>query len=214
MVKDLLLVIDMQNDFASISGALSNKETCDVVEKVEEKIRNWKGYVAATLDTHHTDSYPKTLEGATIPEHCIEDTIGWGIVPTIKVALNEQGSYLGDVNKRTFASDCLGDIIESVDNIRIHIGYHGGGYFGCEEKDNCDENEARVRFETSHPDVRVTLVGVCTDICVVSNALALRALYPNLQINVDASCCAGTTPEKHRAALEVMKSCGINVYNE
>ena len=58
------------------------------------------------------------------------------------------------------------------------------------------------------------LCGVCTDICVVSNALALRMLYPNAKITVDASCCAGVTPEKHAAALEVMKSCQIDVINE
>jgi nicotinamidase-related amidase len=60
----------------------------------------------------------------------------------------------------------------------------------------------------------IELVGVCTDICVVSNALVLRSLYPNLDITVDASCCAGTTPEKHKAALEVMKSCHIDVIGE
>lgn len=58
------------------------------------------------------------------------------------------------------------------------------------------------------------LCGVCTDICVVSNALALRMFYPNAKITVDASCCAGVTPEKHAAALEVMKSCQIEVINE
>lgn len=59
----------------------------------------------------------------------------------------------------------------------------------------------------------IELVGVCTDICVVSNSLALKALYPEAVIAIDASCCAGVTPEKHKAALEVMKSCQIEVYN-
>lgn len=58
------------------------------------------------------------------------------------------------------------------------------------------------------------LIGVCTDICVVSNALILRAYYPNAQITVDASCCAGTTPEKHKAALDVMRSCQIDVIGD
>lgn len=60
----------------------------------------------------------------------------------------------------------------------------------------------------------IEIVGVCTDICVISNALALRAIFPATSIIVDASCCAGTTPEKHKAALEVMKSCCIEVINE
>lgn len=61
---------------------------------------------------------------------------------------------------------------------------------------------------------RIELVGLCTDICVVSNALILKAIYPDVNIIVDASCCAGTTPENHKAALAVMKSCQINVVRE
>lgn len=60
----------------------------------------------------------------------------------------------------------------------------------------------------------IELVGVCTDICVVSNALILKATYPEAEITVDASCCAGTTPEFHKAALMTMKSCQINVVGE
>lgn len=63
-------------------------------------------------------------------------------------------------------------------------------------------------------DTEVTLIGLCSDICVVSNAMLLKANYPEMDIVVDASCCAGVTPEKHRAALEVMKSCQINIINE
>ena len=57
----------------------------------------------------------------------------------------------------------------------------------------------------------IELVGLCTDICVVSNALILKALYPETEITVDGSCCAGVTPESHKAALETMKMCQINV---
>lgn len=60
----------------------------------------------------------------------------------------------------------------------------------------------------------IELVGVCTDICVVSNALIIKALYPEIPIIVDASCCAGTTPENHAAALQVMKCCQIDVIGE
>ncbi len=61
---------------------------------------------------------------------------------------------------------------------------------------------------------RVELVGLCTDICVVSNALILKALYPAAEISVDAACCAGVTPESHRAALTTMKMCQIDVTGE
>lgn len=57
----------------------------------------------------------------------------------------------------------------------------------------------------------IELIGVCTDICVVSNAMLLKTHFPEINIAVDASCCAGVTPEKHKAALGVMKSCQIDV---
>ena len=60
----------------------------------------------------------------------------------------------------------------------------------------------------------IELVGVCTDICVISNALIIKSVLPNTKITVDASCCAGTTLEKHRMALEIMKGCQINITGE
>jgi len=61
------------------------------------------------------------------------------------------------------------------------------------------------------PDTVLELCGVCTDICVVSNALYLRACYPNNRIVVRADCCAGTTAENHAAALSVMRSCLVDI---
>lgn len=65
----------------------------------------------------------------------------------------------------------------------------------------CDEEE----------NAEVTLVGLCTDICVVSNAMLLKANYPEMNIYVDASCCAGVTVDSHNAALTTMKMCQIDV---
>lgn len=61
----------------------------------------------------------------------------------------------------------------------------------------------------SKEDIEVELVGLCTDICVVSNALLLKAMLPEVRISVDPACCAGVTPAKHEAALETMRSCQI-----
>lgn len=58
----------------------------------------------------------------------------------------------------------------------------------------------------------IELAGLCTDICVISNALLLKAFYPEVPIKVDISCCAGVTPESHLAALNVMRACQIDVY--
>lgn len=60
----------------------------------------------------------------------------------------------------------------------------------------------------------VEMVGLCTDICVVSNALIIKANYPEIRVTVDASCCAGVTPESHNAALTTMKMCQVEIIGE
>lgn len=57
----------------------------------------------------------------------------------------------------------------------------------------------------------VEIIGLCTDICVVSNALIIKAAFPDANVSVDAACCAGVTPETHNAALTTMKMCQIDV---
>ena len=57
----------------------------------------------------------------------------------------------------------------------------------------------------------IELIGLCTDICVVSNALLIKAFLPEVPILADSNCCAGVTPEKHESALETMRSCQILV---
>lgn len=61
---------------------------------------------------------------------------------------------------------------------------------------------------------KVTLIGVCTDICVLSNALLVKAFLPEAEIVVEADCCAGVTPQSHRTALEALKACQITVIGE
>ena len=67
----------------------------------------------------------------------------------------------------------------------------------------------KLRDLSRQEEIEVELTGLCTDICVVSNALLLKAYMPEVAISVDSACCAGVTPEKHRAALETMASCQI-----
>ena len=69
-----------------------------------------------------------------------------------------------------------------------------------------------IRAQTCGDDeLVIELIGLCTDICVVSNALLLKAHFPEAAICVHSACCAGVTPEKHAAALETMRSCQIDV---
>lgn len=70
-----------------------------------------------------------------------------------------------------------------------------------------------VKKAVGDEDFDITLIGLCTDICVVSNTLLLKAHYPEVPISVDASCCAGVTPESHEAALQTMGMCQISVKN-
>ena len=60
----------------------------------------------------------------------------------------------------------------------------------------------------------VTLIGLCTDICVISNAMVIKAFMPELRVTVDAACCAGVTPESHKNALAAMKMCQVEIINE
>ena len=69
----------------------------------------------------------------------------------------------------------------------------------------------KARHTYEGPLEEIQLVGLCTDICVISNALLLKAYLPEVKITVDASCCAGVTPESHQRALEAMKACQVEI---
>ena len=189
-----LVVIDMQNDF--IDGVLGTKEAKEVVPKVVQKIDtfvkeaekdNEERCVIATVDIHY-DGYLDTQEGRNLPvEHCMDKTEGSYINDDVKEALvlsSDRVKFLM-YDKSSFASV---EAVEEIVNLR---------------RDGRDVSE----------DDEVILIGVCTDICVISNAMLLKAVDPELRITVDAACCAGTTPENHENALRAMKQCQINIEN-
>lgn len=68
-----------------------------------------------------------------------------------------------------------------------------------------------IKERAGEEELEITLIGLCTDICVVSNALLLKANFPEAEICVESNLCAGVTPETHNSALETMKMCQINV---
>ena len=171
-MKNILIVVDMQNDF--IDGALGTKEAVAIVPKVEEKIRNFDGDVFFTRDTHET-YYLETQEGKNLPvKHCIRDTEGWQIRKELDVLRKTD-----PVDKETFGSTDLAGELTMIDE---------------------DEGIGSI-----------TLVGLCTDICVISNALLIKASLPEVPICVDAKCCAGVTPESHENALKAMEACQIKI---
>ena len=66
-------------------------------------------------------------------------------------------------------------------------------------------------FNDNFNVTEVQFIGLCTDICVISNVMLLKAMLPEINITVDSSCCAGVTPETHKAALDTMKMCQVNI---
>ncbi len=68
-----------------------------------------------------------------------------------------------------------------------------------------------IKARNNEDAVEIEIVGLCTDICVVSNALILKTFMPEAKITVDSSCCAGVTPDSHKMALETMKMCQIEI---
>lgn len=100
------------------------------------------------------------------------------------------------------------DFIEPIEELQMKGRWpiYGKNTFGCVN--------LAVDMRAEHvkqPIESITLIGVCTDICVVSNAIMLKAYLPDVPIYVDTSCCAGVTPQKHDAAIETMRSCQIIV---
>ena len=64
------------------------------------------------------------------------------------------------------------------------------------------------------PIESITFIGLCTDICVISNVMIAKAFLPEVKVKVDAACCAGVTPESHKNALEAMKMCQVEIENK
>lgn len=181
----VLVVVDMQNDF--ISGPLGSEEAKRIVDKVRNKIDEFHGdRIFLTQDTHGKN-YMETQEGRLLPvEHCIYNTLGWVIDSSIHLAVNRaytRGIRNEITTKNTFGSK---DLVSKM----------------CALSRDEDESINEI-----------VLVGLCTDICVISNAMLLKAFFPEARITVDAACCAGVTPESHRNALAAMKMCQINIEN-
>lgn len=181
----ILVVVDMQNDF--INGSLGTKEAQEIVSKVVKKINEFdidRDYIFGTLDTHLFD-YLHTQEGEKLPvEHCIYSTKGWCLNDIILKALKEKNV---DIESHFYRKNSFGSI-ELADAIK--------------------------KYNECHLNVEIELVGLCTDICIISNAMLIKTLVPDARVIVDASCCAGVTPESHKNALDAMKMCQIEVINE
>lgn len=202
-----VVFIDVQKDF--IDGALRNEMAITVTPKIVEFAKECvktghklyatrDSHVQSLKDLNHkpVSGYCATLEGQRLPiEHCIEGTDGWMIDNQLMEILDGKCTF---VNKPTFGSFDLAEIINEdfnetyqyVENLHCNV--------KCKSKTGSNLDE-------------IILCGFCTDICVVSNAMLLRAKFPNTKITVMKDLCAGATVENHNNALEVMKMCQIDV---
>jgi nicotinamidase-related amidase len=177
------IVIDYQKDF--IDGALANTEAQNirpnVIKHIKEAISKQHSIIF-TKDTHDAYFYPYTNEGKHLPvPHCIRNTEGWEI---------DSETWTETIQAMLKAQHNCGvlppmDVIE-----KPTFGYKGWNLFNPEN---------------------IYVFGVCTDICVVSNVLILKALYPTANVIVYSDACAGLTVEKHQHALDVMASCQVEV---
>ena len=193
----VVVVVDMQKDF--IDGALGTPEAQKIIPLVAETIHQLADPNTAIIFTKdtHTDNYMNTLEGKNLPvPHCIEGTAGYGIVDEVFEAwlCHAQGE-----NRYMSGYDAYPVYDENPIRVKKPT-------FGSVELQNIlyDMND---RFEIEE----ITLMGVCTGICVLSNAILCKATLPEVPVNVVADCCACVTPESHKTALEAMKMCQINI---
>lgn len=166
----------------------------------------------------------KTLIVVDMQNDFIDGSLGTkeaqAIVPNVKKKIEE---YEARGDEIIFTRDThLVNYLETNEGKHLPVEHCIFGTYGWQivnglETENCGYID-KLAFGWIHWNNRdfdeIELVGLCTDICVVSNALILKAQFPEINITVDASCCAGVTSESHKAALEVMRSCQINVINE
>ena len=181
--------IDLQNDF--IGGALAVEGASDVVHNIIRHLQEseYDKYFF-TMDYHNNEeTYLYTPEGVNLPiPHCIIGTHGHNLDKDILSAIrnNVDSEFITSfISKSSFYTPEL--------PLQIERAY-----------------EHRRRFYDDD-QLSITVVGLCTDICVISNVLALRGHFPEAYILVISNCCAGTTPEQHQAALKIMQSNAIQI---
>ena len=118
-------------------------------------------------------------------EHCIEGEDGWNFAPELENALDgTEPEVCHIVNKPTFGSYMLPS--EILDELMAH-------------------NKAVDDID------KIVIYGYCTDICVISNAMVLRAAFPETEIEILSDCCAGVTPQSHQTALDAMRACQFTI---
>lgn len=196
----ILIVVDMQNDF--LHGALRNEEGIKIIPGVIQRIKEYQAenkIIIATRDTHEKD-YLNTQEGKKLPvEHCIRYSHGWRINEQIEEALGEIHIY----SRQVFPAREM----QGLPNAFTYSIIIDKPTFGSVEL----AGYLKKCYSKVQSKLQIELVGVCTDICVISNAMLIKACLPEARVCVNASLCAGVTVESHQNALKAMSACQIEI---
>ena len=184
-MKRLLIVVDYQNDF--VDGALGFPGAEQLEGPIVDKVRAYResgDEVAFTFDTHGTD-YLSTQEGANLPvEHCIEGTPGHALYGRLAGLVKPSDAVFC---KPSFGSAELFEWLRTAQRAAAEVG--------------------------ENPFESIELVGLVSNICVISNAVLAKAACPEVPVIVDAACTASHDARLNEEALDVMEGLQIQVEN-
>lgn len=165
-----------------ITGSLGTPEAQVILPKVEEKISSTDpDTIVIFTRDTHTEDYLNTLEGKNLP------------VP----------HCIAGTHGWEIAENLIENLIERSE---VTFWIINKPTFGA-----TDLMEELKSIKEEYGEIELEFVGLCTGICVLSNAILARATFPNTEIVVDSSCCACVSPESHKTALEAMKLCQITI---
>lgn len=186
-MKKVLIVVDMQNDF--VTGVLGSKYAQDIVPNVVKKVKTYEnnGDIIVVTKDIHKENYLNTREGKHLPvKHCSFE-LGRQLIDEL-LKYNECETTIHKKDKFGLGLDEL-FILE-----KVIFGKHYPNH----------PSEAELEFE---------IVGIVTNLCIISVATSLQNYFYNSEITIDASCCASYDPILHEKALDVMEGLQFNVIN-
>jgi len=193
-MKKLLIIVDMQNDF--ISGVLKNDNAELIVSKINDRIdefikdpeyKSEVKHIILTQDTHYNTTYNEMIEGQILPIHCVKGTDGHKIDERIvkHIIDNKYGRNAWTIEKENFG------YIDWLNKLRVIL-------------------DTPIEYLENN-GVEIELCGTCTSICVLSNAIILKALLPKCKISVNENLCACISEDSQRCAINSMELCQINI---
>ena len=168
-----------------ITGALRNEDAINAVPNIVEKVKNFDGDYIFLTQDTHRENYLETKEGQKLPVVHCVEGTNGWAIEESVAKMVLQKQEGGDMVVETIVKPTFGSL------------------------------ELASEISKIQGELEIEICGFCTDICVVSNALLLKAqLYDRANIKIIENCCAGVTPQTHFAACKAMEMCQIDIVNE